>query len=232
MLAQHSSEIALITGATSALGGEFARQLAPFCKSMILVARPGAELGELAETLRAPGREVQVIAADLSQPLAVAELMEAIRQRGPVTLLVNHGDLVSTGEFARSDLDAQQAMVALHCQSTLALSRGVLPFMRAAGGGAIINVAATVALAPAPQLAVYSASMAFLAAFTRSLAQELVDDNIAVQCFCPAPELGCVEAVASSLAALSAEPPSTIVVPGDTQRQELGAALQKMIADL
>lgn len=202
MLAQHPSEIALIAGATSPLGRDFVQQLAPYCKSLILVADDGAALAELGASLEHPDRDIHPIVAELSQPLALAEVLEAIRQKGPVSLLINAAGAAHHGDFAHSNVDMQQEMVALHCQCPLVLTRGVLPFMKEAGRGAIINAAAVTGGEAKAGSAVLAASEAFLQVFSQSLELELANEAISVQCL--SAEADVSEVVAKALARLSA----------------------------
>lgn len=178
-------EIALITGASSGIGAEFARQLAGRCKAMILVARREERLAELAAQLDDTGVEIHCLAVDLAEPLGVTRVVEAIRQKGPVTMLVNNAGFGTPGPFAEQDIASQQAMVAVHINATLALTRAAIPSMKEAGGGSIINVSSMSAFAPTAGVAVYAGSKAFLNLFSESLQQELRGDGIAVQCLCP-----------------------------------------------
>ncbi len=178
-------DIALITGASSGIGAEFARQLAPRCKSMILVARRADRLQALAAELAEQGVEAHCLAVDLADPVGVTRVVEAVRQKGPVTLLVNNAGFSTLGPFVEQSPESQQAMVAVHVSATMTLSRAVLPFMKEAGGGAIINVSSLVAFVAMPDVAVYCGTKAFLNSFSEALAQEVAGDNIRVQCLCP-----------------------------------------------
>lgn len=177
--------IALVTGASSGLGAEFCRQLAPRCRKMILVGRRREQLGEVAATLQAQGLETVVIAEDLTTELGVTEVVEKIRQQGPVTVLVNNAGFGTYGSFVETDFDLQQKMVDLHISTTLRLTRAVIPFMKEAGGGAIINLSSLGAFFPMKECAVYAASKLFLNSFSESLQQEVAPDNIRVQALCP-----------------------------------------------
>jgi short-subunit dehydrogenase len=175
--------IALVTGASSGLGAEFVRQLAPRCRRILAVARRGERLATLAAATGSCA--VEPLVADLATVEGQARVVEAIRQCGPVQLLVNNAGFATFGPFAESTLDDELAMVRLHQEATLVLTRAVLPFMRAAGGGAIINVASLGAFLPLPGTAVYGASKAFLHAFSESLGLEEAGNGIRVQSLCP-----------------------------------------------
>lgn len=177
--------IALVTGASSGLGAEFCRQLAPRCRKMILVGRRVEQLSEVAESLQAQGLETVVIAEDLTTELGLTEVVEKIRQQGPVTILVNNAGFGTYGSFVDTDFDLQQKMVDLHISATLRLTRAVIPFMKEASGGSIINLSSLGAFFPMKDCGVYAASKLFLNSFSESLQQELEPDNIRVQALCP-----------------------------------------------
>lgn len=181
----NNSDIALITGASAGIGRAFAEALAPQCSAMILVARDAQKLASVAEGLADSGCELHCLALDLCEPLAVAELMEAIRQKGPVTILVNNAGFATDNSLADSDLDGELKMLSLHCQASVALCRGALPYMLELGRGKIINVASLAGLIPMKGAAVYGASKAFLVSFSQSLAKEVRSAGVAVQCLCP-----------------------------------------------
>lgn len=232
---------ALVTGASAGLGAEFCRQLADHCEIIIAVARRGDRLVALAEELR--GRaEVHVVEADLRTVEGVTLTIEALRQKGPVDYLVNNAGFSTLGLFEDQIIDSQQDMVAVHINATLSLCRAAIPFMRALGGGRIINVSSLSAFFPGKRLAVYGATKAFLNNYSQSLQLELelADSGISVQALCPGytrtefhatenwsafdtdsiPEEYWMEAstvVATSLAALPEE--GVIVVPGEINLQ-------------
>lgn len=179
------TEIALITGASSGIGAEYARQLAARCKAMILVGRREARLQAMADELAAEGLEIHCLAVDLAEPLGVTRAVEAIRQKGPVTMLINNAGFGTLGPFAKQDPQGQQDMVSVHVNATLALTRAAIPYMKEAGGGVIINVSSMTAFVPMAGVAVYAGTKAFLNVFSESLQQEVRDDRITVQCLCP-----------------------------------------------
>lgn len=236
--------IGLVTGASSGLGAEFCRQLAPRCRKLILVARRREKLEALAGELRGQGVEPFVVVADLCDPLGVTEVVETIRQQGPVTFLVNNAGFGTLGSFTETDFDAQQAMVDLHISATLRLCRAVIPDMREAGGGSIINLSSLGSLFPMRDIAVYCASKVFLNAFSEALQQEEEKHGIRVQSLCPgythtefhdrdsfegfdkasvpdAMWMDAADAVRESLAALDAGE-EVVFIPGESNRQLVG----------
>lgn len=177
--------IGLITGASSGLGAEFCRQLSDRCRKIILVGRRRDKLDAVAAELSATGVETVVVSADLATPLGLTEVVEKIRQQGPVQILVNNAGFGTLGSFVETDFDSQQAMVDLHISATLRLCRAVIPYMKEAGGGSIINLSSLAAFFPMRDVAVYAASKVFLNSFSESLQKEIAGDNIRVQCLCP-----------------------------------------------
>ena len=236
------TEIALITGASAGIGKAFAQQLAPRCKAMVLVGRDENKLAALTDALKQDGLTIYSFALDLSSSIGVARIMEAIRQKGPISLLINNAGFGTNGRFAESDLDEQQAMVNLHCNATLALCRAALPYMKESGGGRIINVSSIGSFFPLKNSAVYGASKAFLNAYSEALQLEVRRDGIKVQCLCPSytrsdfhlrkslngydnstvPDemwWSAEDLVAFSLAELYSDRDAVICAPGDEGRQ-------------
>jgi len=185
MKTEMRTEIALITGASAGIGKAFAEQLAPRCKVMVLVGRDVAKLMTLRESLSQAGLTIYTLGVDLATSIGVARVMEAIRQQGPVTILINNAGFGAHGRFAEADLDEQQAMVNLHCNATLALCRAALPYMKTQGGGRIVNVSLVGSYLPLKNAAVYGASKAFLNAYSEALQLEVAGDGVKIQCLCP-----------------------------------------------
>lgn len=175
---------AVVTGASAGIGAEYVRQLAGDCDSLLLTARREQRLRDLAEKY-ADHCEITFVAADLQTTEGQARLVEALRQGPPVDLLVNNAGFSAMGPFTDSAIDDELAMIRLHLDATLVLSRAVLPSMRERGSGSIVNVASVGGFMEAPGVATYGATKAFLVSFTRSLAKELADSGIQVQCLCP-----------------------------------------------
>lgn len=240
---------ALVTGASSGLGQEFCRQLAGRCEVIIAVARREDRLRALAESL-AGKAEVHCVVADLTTVEGVTRTVESLRQLGPVDILVNNAGYGTFGKFEQAELAEQLAMVRLHIDATVELSRAALPFMRQLGGGHIVNLASLGAFTALKDSAVYGATKAFLVAFSRSLQEEVRDAGIRVQCLCPGfirtemhdgdgfagfekdrtPARLWMESeavVAASLAALDGE--AVVVVPGEVNREIAVAAIRSQL---
>ncbi len=177
---------ALITGASSGIGAEFARQLAAQGVHLALVGRSEARLAPVADEIRAAHPvAVETLAADLATPEGAAKAAAFIRALPHLDCLINNAGYGTTGFFAESDIEEQAGMVDLHVTAALRLCRAALPGMIARGSGAIVNVASVSAFAPMPHTPVYSATKAALVNFSLGLQSELRGTGVRVQALCP-----------------------------------------------
>lgn len=180
---------AIITGASSGFGAEFARRLAPQCRRLVLVARRESLLRELADSLLAlhAGTQVVVVPCDLADETARARLLQmpGLALAGS-TLLVNNAGLGDYGEFAESAPERNRSLLQVNICALVELTRGLLPQLKEQGGG-IINIASLAADLPIPDFALYAASKAFVASFSEALRLELKGAGIPVTCICPGP---------------------------------------------
>jgi short-subunit dehydrogenase len=179
---------AVVTGASSGIGAEIARQLARRGHGVTLVARSVAKLESLATELAGEGVRAEVIAADLTDRSARAGLLGAIEARGlSPEILVNNAGLSTLGPVARSDPEAEMAMVELDVVAVVDLCSRFLPGMVARGRGAVLNVASTAAFQPLPGQAGYGAGKVFVLSYTQSLAAELKGSGVTATTLCPGP---------------------------------------------
>lgn len=181
---------ALVTGASSGLGAEFARQLAPLASSLVLVARRNDRLEELASDLRRshPDLDVRVFQADLSaadRRLALAEWLA--KEKLEINFLINNAGLGDHGEFHTSDWARVQAMLDLNIAALTHLSHLLVNRMIVQGRAAILNVSSVAGFFPLPTMSVYSATKAYVTSFSESLAMELRPLGITVTALCPGP---------------------------------------------
>jgi short-subunit dehydrogenase len=182
----NAHKTALITGASSGIGAEFARQLAARGYDLVLVARRGARLEALAAELRSVhGVTVEPLVADLGSEPGVKSVEERIARLTAPDLLVNNAGLGIGGAFATAELDGQLATVNLHVIASMRLSHAALPGMIARGSGGIINVASLAAFMALPGNVNYCATKAYLVAFSRALAAEVRRKGVRVQALCP-----------------------------------------------
>lgn len=175
--------VAMITGASSGLGREFARQLDQMqvADELWLIARGATELAETAERLDTPTRQ---LAVDLTDEAALDCVRDALASEHPrVTYLVNAAGFGKFGDWQSiSDADVD-AMIDLNCRSLVDMTRMTLPFMQR--GGRIIQVASAAAFVPLPHMNVYAATKAFVLRYSRALRWELHGAGITVTALCP-----------------------------------------------
>ena len=175
----------LVTGASSGIGAEYARALCARGEAVVLVARRGERLSQLASELGGEPRAVALV-EDLAQVGAASRLKQQLDARGlAIDGLVNCAGLGRTGPFASQPKDAIQAMCDVNVRALVELTRTFLPPMLERRRGRIVNVASNAAFQPIPYLGVYAATKAFVLSFTEALAEELRGTGILVQALCP-----------------------------------------------
>ncbi len=174
---------ALITGASSGIGREFAVQLAVMDQSLILVARSQDRLAQLRDELIAahPGIDVRCVALDLSASGAPAELFARTRASGlEVTLLINNAGFGAFGDFVSIDRVRQRQMLDLNIAALVELTHLYLQPMYSQGTGGIINVASVAGFVPLPYCAVYAATKAYVVSFSHALSEEARQKGVQV----------------------------------------------------
>lgn len=180
----------LITGASSGLGAEFARQLAPHCEQMILVARRKKRLQELADELTKEfsSLDIQLESVDLSDKNESLAFVQKIKE-GQYTpeFLINNAGLGDLGSFALSDWDKLEKMLRVNMLALTQLTHAVVPSMRAKKRGFILNVSSMASIMPIPDFSAYAASKAYVTSFSEALRLELREDGIFVTALCPGP---------------------------------------------
>ena len=181
---------ALVTGASSGIGEQFARLLAARGIATVLVARSADRLGEIAAELRTDhggtaGGDVEVLAADLLDADDLERVADRLRRDdAPVDLLVNNAGAGQVGQFADLDVDDAEMGVRLNAIVPLRLAHAALPGLRARGG-AILNVASVASFQPVPSMATYAATKAFLSSWSQALHEELRDSGVTVTALAP-----------------------------------------------
>lgn len=181
---------ALITGTSSGLGAEFARQLAPYAGTLVLTARRLDRLDALKSELESlhPGLQVFIYGADLRDAASRSALVQWLEDNDlRINFLVNNAGLGDHGAFASSDWDRVSAMLEVNIAALTHLTHLLVPSMQEAGRAAILNVSSVASLFPLPNMAVYSATKAYVTSFSEALAIELKPSGITVTALCPGP---------------------------------------------
>lgn len=184
----YSGRLALVTGASSGIGAEYARQLASRGAKLILVARRRDRLSEVAREIRAvtPDCEITIVNRDLSTHRAGISLMADIARRGlRPEIVINNAGFGTYGPVAGEDATRIANEVALNVGAVVDITRAALPDMVTRDFGIIVNVASTAAFQPLSNFAVYAATKAFVLSFTEALWGETEKSNIRVLALCP-----------------------------------------------
>jgi short-subunit dehydrogenase len=166
--------VALITGASSGIGAQFARRYAREGYDLVLVARSAAALHTLADELaREHGIVAEVHAADLTVSGDVEALAEKIRVALPrIDHMVNSAGAAPEGDLVDTAENALRAMVDLNVTALTLLTRAAVIRMRAQRSGTIVNIGSAAGYQPMPHFAAYAASKSFVVAFTEAVSEE------------------------------------------------------------
>lgn len=182
---------ALITGASSGIGREFALQLASRAGLLVLVARRAGRLEQLREELRVkhPSLRIEIRSADLAKEDAIRDLLDwTEHEEFSINLLINNAGLGDLGAFVTADPEVLDQMMLVNMVGLTRVTRGLLPAMIAGGsGGAILNVSSSASFLPLANFAVYAATKAYVTSFSEALRAELRESGIGVTALCPGP---------------------------------------------
>lgn len=181
---------AVVTGASSGLGEEFALQLAPRVRHLVLVARRAPLMEELSLRIGGmfPHVTVSVVAADLAVFSERERLVQWLaEQESTPDLLVNNAGLGDYGEFATAEWGKLEAMLRVNVEALTHLAHALVPGMIRNGRGAVINVSSLASLLPIPDFAVYAATKAYVTSFSEALRIELREHGVPVLAVCPGP---------------------------------------------
>ena len=182
-----TQKTALITGASTGIGLELARIFARDGYNLVLVARNGDKLRQIAaEFEKAHGTRSLILATDLAAPGAAAYVHDqTTRADISLDVLVNNAGFGQFGLFAERDLEECLKQIQLNITTLTHLTRLYLPDMLSIRSGRILNVASTAAFQPGPLMAVYYATKAYVLHFSEAIANELKGTGVTVTCLCP-----------------------------------------------
>src|SRR5215469_6667479 len=180
----------LITGASSGLGSEFARQLAPVAAKMILVARRDDRLQALESELKAKNTALEVVtrSVDFRDQRDLERFCDWLDQSGfALDFLINNAGLGDHGPFINSEWERVSSMLQVNINALTYLTFRVLPILKRTGRGAILNVSSIASFLPLPNNAVYAATKAYVTSFSEAVRAELRSSNVSVTVVCPGP---------------------------------------------
>lgn len=180
---------AVITGASSGLGVEFAKRLAAEGYNLVLVARRKERLQLLKEELSVIGTKIIVYPADLSDIDVCKEFMDFLSDK-KISIFINNAGFGLCGNFLDTDGQKELLMIDVNIKAVHYLTKEVLAIMERNNSGYILNVASSAGLIPAgPYMSTYYASKSYVASLTRAVAEELRQrkSKVYVGCLCPGP---------------------------------------------
>jgi uncharacterized protein len=179
---------AVVTGASSGIGADIARELAERGHGVTLVARREDRLRELADELAGRGSNVEVIACDVGDSADRAGLFDEVGRRGlTVDILVNNAGIGTIGSVTKTSVDDEIAQVRVNVEAVVELTTRAVQQMVPRGRGAILNVGSTAAYHPFPGQIGYAASKAFVKSYTEGLRGELAGTGVTVALLSPGP---------------------------------------------
>jgi uncharacterized protein len=182
MTATYPFRTALVTGASSGIGAEIARQLAAAGVSTVVVARRADRLEELA----ARHGNVEVLAADLFTDDGIALVASRITDpHRPIDLVVNNAGFGTSGRFHELEAHRLVREIDLNCSALTTLSHAALSAMVPRRRGWLMNVSSVASFQPTPGLAVYSATKAYVTSLTEALHEEVKSSGVLVTALCP-----------------------------------------------
>ncbi|MFT3781961.1 MAG: SDR family oxidoreductase [Nibricoccus sp.] len=184
-----SNDTALITGASSGIGRELAREFARNGHPVVITAPVQSEIDDLARELSADyGIPTTAIACDLCEPEASNHIFNKLSSTGTgVGILVNNAGRGQRGNFCEIPIERDIEMIRLNIEAVVRLTNLFLPPMLARGHGRILNTASIAGFEPGPLMAIYHATKAFVLSLSESLATELKDTGVTVTALCPGP---------------------------------------------
>jgi short-subunit dehydrogenase len=179
--------LAVVTGASSGIGYELAKQFAQNGFDLV-VTSTGSSIDEVAQALSGLGAKVQTVQADLATYDGVETLYSQIQTVGrPVDAIAINAGVGVGGEFSKTDLQAELNLIELNIASTVHLAKRVVKDMVDRGEGKILFTSSIASQTPSPFQAVYAASKAFVHSFSEAIRNELKDTGVTVTALMPGP---------------------------------------------
>lgn len=182
----NKNKLALITGGSSGIGAEYARQLAREGFDILIVARREKLMKKLCGKLKKDfGIKADYLVVELADRKQLDKLATKVAKISNLAFLINNAGFGTRGYFVEKSIEVQQSMVDVHVTATLSLTHAALPRMIKNGSGNIINVSSVAAFLYGPEASIYCSTKALLNTFTESLSIELIGTGINVQALCP-----------------------------------------------
>ncbi|ABS28152.1 SDR family oxidoreductase [Anaeromyxobacter sp. Fw109-5] len=180
--------LAVVTGASAGIGAMLAREISRRGRPVLAIARRVERLQSLAAEARALGHaEIIPLAVDLTHEDAPGKVAAAAREHGGAAWLVNNAGFGAYGQFERLEPARVREMIRLNCEALVLLSHALLPDLRAAGDGVLLNVASAAAFQATPYMSLYGATKAFVLSFSEGLSEEQRAAGVYVGAYCPGP---------------------------------------------
>lgn len=181
-----SGKLAIVTGASRGIGRALAMELAKSGCRLLLTALEENELVVLANELRSRfSVPVEAMACDLSEFESRKNLINWIKSKENIDILINNAGLGYFGRFEDSDWNRIEKTIALNISALIHLTYELIPILKKRPSAKIVNISSGMARLPYPGLAVYGATKGFASSFSESLASELSSTSISILCFHP-----------------------------------------------
>ena len=178
--------LAVITGASSGIGFELAKQCAEHGFDLLVCADDEQRLEQAAERLRTADTSVEAVRADLATYDGNEALARAVRATGrPVDALLLNAGIGVNGKFVETSLDEELRSIGLNCAAVVHAAKRIIPDMAARGRGRVLITGSILSTAPSPFMAVYGATKAFDLSFAEALRVELKDSGVTVTALQP-----------------------------------------------